>query len=57
MTWFGWVLILWYVSAIIAAIAEVGKPRKPTTPASAAVLTFLGLLIIAGILFIGTGVR
>lgn len=55
ITWFGWLLIAWWLFGVVSLISRIGKPRKPVTfdVAIAGVLIFTALLF--GVVFVGTG--
>jgi hypothetical protein len=55
LTWFGWVLMAYFIYATLLVINRVGKARKPLEPNAAVIATVISGFIIAGILFIGTG--
>lgn len=57
MTWFGWVLIAFWVFGGLNTILIIGKPRVSITPQVAAVAVIIYTLFILGVLTVGTGAR
>lgn len=55
MTWFGWVVLAWWLWALVRLVRDVGKPRKPITPAIGAAAVVIFTLLAVGIVTIGTG--
>lgn len=55
MTWFGWVLLAWWLVGVVLIVADVGKPRKPIRPATGAAAVVMFTLLAVGLVTVGTG--
>jgi len=53
VSWFLWVLAVWFLLGTIITVASVGAPRKPLTPEAAAVNVLINALWIAAIVVVG----
>ena len=52
MTWFGYVLVLGYLWALVYGSYSAAKKRQPI---AVLVTTVMPVLMISGVLFVGTG--
>ena len=49
MTWFDWILIVWFATNALTSIGMIGKQRHPIEPLEAVILTIFCGLMIAGV--------
>lgn len=55
MTWFGWILLTFYILNVGATILLIGKKREITTPVSALISCLISGAVVAGLLLVGSG--
>jgi hypothetical protein len=55
VTWFGWVLIGFWLVAAATTILQIGEERKPVSPKLALGTLIIISLEVAGALLVGTG--
>lgn len=55
MTWFGSLLVFYYIFNAVYTVNSIGKPREVVTPPAAAVVVVIYTLLIWGVVAVGTG--
>lgn len=65
MTWFGWLLVVWYTFSTLINMYVAGKVERPVTPGdwkkgilshtSLIMTSVIGLVLIIMVLTVGTG--
>lgn len=55
MTWFGWLIMSYFMLGSLLSVALIGQPREPLSPGTATFILVMNGLLILGILSVGTG--